>query len=70
MADKVKVTVNLTKAEVDELRKQAREDGITLTDALRRAIAVGRIAYETRKNHGKLLTEDSEGRYRQIEVIG
>ena len=38
MGDRVKVTVNLTEEDVNELKRQAEVDNITMTDAIRRAI--------------------------------
>jgi hypothetical protein len=71
MAPKVKVTVNLTEDEVRELREQAEASGITLTDALRRSIAVGKIAYEAKRDRKKLIVEDASGRDRRhIEIVG
>ncbi|HEX9429737.1 MAG TPA: CopG family transcriptional regulator [Candidatus Bathyarchaeia archaeon] len=68
-AEKVKVTVNLTKKDLDTLKAQATKEGITVTDALRRAIGVGRIAADAKEKGHKLLVEDEGGALRQIEIL-
>lgn len=69
MAEKVKVTVNLTKEDLDTLKEQADKDGITMTDALRRSIGVGRIAADAKKKGHRLLVESDDGTLRQIETV-
>jgi len=69
MAEKVKVTVNLTKEDLETLREQADKDGITVTDAMRRSIGIGRIAAEAKQKGHKLLVEGDDGALRQIETL-
>jgi hypothetical protein len=69
VAEKVKVTVNLTKDDLDTLREQAESEGITVTDALRRAIGVGRIAAKAKEQGQKLLIQGADGELRQIEIL-
>jgi hypothetical protein len=64
-----KVTVNLTDDEVEELRQQARDDRITMTDALRRSIAIGKLVTTAAKNHEKVLIRSRDGETRQIELL-
>jgi hypothetical protein len=69
MADRVKVTVNLTQDDVDELRRQAAEDGITMTDAIRRSIAIGKLVTNAAENGEKVLIRSRGGDTRQIELL-
>jgi len=55
MAERVKVTVNLTQSDVDELKRQADKDGITMTDATRRSIAIGQLVTTADGNGEKVL---------------
>jgi len=70
MAKRVKVTVNLTEDDVAELKEQAERDSITMTDALRRSIAVGKLVTGAVRNGEKVLIENSRGETRQIELLG
>ncbi len=70
MAKRVKVTVNLTEEDVAELKEQAERDSITMTDALRRSIAVGRLVTTAVRNGEKVLIENQRGETRQIELLG
>lgn len=70
MAKRVKVTVNLTEDDVAELKEQAERDSITMTDALRRSIAVGRLVTGAVRNGEKVLIRNSRGDTRQIELLG
>ena len=69
MAERVKVTVNLTQDDVDELRRQAAEDGITMTDAIRRSIAIGKLVTTAAENGEKVLIRSRNGDTRQIEIV-
>ncbi|HTS98639.1 MAG TPA: hypothetical protein VMI33_18675 [Streptosporangiaceae bacterium] len=70
MAKRVKVTVNLTEDDVAELKEQAERDSITMTDALRRSIAVGKLVTGAVRNGEKVLIRNSRGDTRQIELLG
>jgi hypothetical protein len=70
MAKRVKVTVNLTEDDVAELKEQAERDSITMTDALRRSIAVGRLVTTAVRNGEKVLIKGPRGDTRQIELLG
>jgi hypothetical protein len=69
MADRVKVTVNLTQDDVDELKRQADADGITMTDAIRRSIAIGKLVTTAADNGEKVLIRGKSGATRQIEIV-
>jgi hypothetical protein len=69
MAERVKVTVNLTQDDVDELRRQAAENGITMTDAIRRSIAIGKLVTTAAENGEKVLIRSRNGDTRQIEIV-
>lgn len=68
-AERVKVTVNLTQDDVDELRRQADRDGITMTDAIRRSIAIGKLVTTAAVNGEKVLIRSRNGETRQIELV-
>ncbi len=70
MARRVKVTVNLTEDDVAELKEQAERDSITMTDALRRSIAVGKLVTTAVRNGEKVLIRGPRGETRQIELLG
>jgi hypothetical protein len=70
MAKRVKVTVNLTEDELAELKQQAERDSITMTDALRRSIAVGKLVTTAVRNGEKVLIQGPQGETRQIELLG
>jgi hypothetical protein len=69
MGDRVKVTVNLTQEDVDELKRQAAVDDITMTDAIRRAIAIGKLVTTAAENDEKVLIRSRNGETRQIELL-
>jgi hypothetical protein len=69
MAERVKVTVNLTQDDVDELKRQADRDGITMTDAIRRSIAIGKLVTTADGNGEKVLIRGRDGETRQIEIV-
>jgi hypothetical protein len=69
MGDRVKVTVNLTQEDVDELKRQAAVDDITMTDAIRRAIAIGKLVTTAAENDEKVLIRNRNGETRQIELL-
>jgi hypothetical protein len=70
MAKRVKVTVNLTEDDVAVLKEQAERDSITMTDALRRSIAVGKLVTSAVRNGEKVLIQSPQGETRQIELLG
>jgi hypothetical protein len=70
VAKRVKVTVNLTEDELAELKEQAERDSITMTDALRRSIRVGKLVTTAVRNGEKVLIQNAQGDTRQIELLG
>ena len=56
-SDKVRLTADLPIAEVNELKELAGQQGITLTEALRRAIATEAVLQGRRKSGSKVLLE-------------
>ena len=66
--DLVRVRVNLPKREYEELEAMARVEGISVTDAIRRAIKSD--IYFTHKIHDgcKLLYEDRNGQMFHVKI--
>jgi hypothetical protein len=65
MSESKKITVNLPSDQVDFLQGVAREDNISFTDALRRAINSEQFFVEQEKGGRKILVEDGQ-RIREI----
>jgi predicted transcriptional regulator len=66
MADKQKVTVNLSADAVQALQDIADSRGVTLTEALRQAIATERFLSEEVKLGNKILVERPDQGIREI----
>jgi predicted transcriptional regulator len=62
----VKMSVNLPDEAVDNLRQIAEKNGITLTAALRQAIANEKFLEDELKGDAKLLIEDKNKAVRQV----
>ena len=62
----VKMSVNLPDEAVENLRAIAEKNGITLTAALRQAIANEKFLEDELDNGGKLLIESDKGPLRQV----
>jgi Ribbon-helix-helix protein, copG family len=60
MAEKVKVTVNMTQEDVDALKEIAEAQGITLTEALRRAVRTEKFIQDTMAEDANILVEDKK----------
>lgn len=56
-SDKVRLTADLPFAEASILKDLAAQQGVTMTEALRRAIATEGLLQERRKNGSKVLLE-------------
>ena len=56
-SDKVRVTADLPFAEVDALRELASQQGVSMTEALRRAIATEGLLQKRRSEGSKVLLE-------------
>lgn len=55
--EKVRLTADLPASEVDMLKQLASQQGVSVTEALRRAIATERLLHERRKAGSKVLLE-------------
>ncbi len=64
----VKLTVNLTTEELSQLRFQAKVDHITVTDAIRRSLAIGQIAWEAQHRKARLMIREGNGELRPVEI--
>ena len=62
-----KVTVNLSDETIRDLREVADKRGITLTEAIRRAIATEKFVQDERDEGSKILVEKPGGRVREVE---
>jgi hypothetical protein len=65
---RVKLTVNLPEREMAVLRRIAARRDISITDAVRRAIAMEQFIEETQAEGGKLLVEQPDHTIRQLVV--
>ncbi len=62
-----KVTVNLSDETIEDLKEVAEKRGITLTEAIRKAIATEKFVQDERDEGGKILIEKPGGRVREVE---
>lgn len=62
----VKVSLNLSKSEVDIMKALAKRRGTTVTAVFRSAIASEKFFDDTIKDGGKVLVEDKRGRMTQV----
>jgi hypothetical protein len=67
-ATKVKVTVNLPQQDIDTLRSIADRKGITMTEALRRAIALEQFVEEAVGRGANILIEEKGKTLRQVVI--
>jgi hypothetical protein len=56
-SDKVRLTVDLPFAEANALKGLAAQQGVTITEALRRAIATEGLLHDRHKSGSKVLLE-------------
>jgi predicted transcriptional regulator len=68
MAKAVKVTVNLSPQVVKALEALAEEEGITKTEALRKAISTEKFLHEEKKKGSRILIEDTDQKIREIII--
>jgi len=68
-ATRVKVTVNLRPEDLETLRAIAKRRKITLTEAIRRAIAMERFVEAALADGGNLLVEQKDKRLRQLVLV-
>ncbi len=62
----VKMSVNLSKTVVDALRSIANKRGISMTEALRRAISTEKFLMDETDGGSKILIEDEKHKIRQL----
>lgn len=62
----VKMSVNLSIAAVETLKKLAQKRNITMTAVLCQAIGTEKFIDEVNETKGKILVEDKKGRIRQL----
>ena len=62
----VKISANLSIEVVDTLKSIARKQGISMTEALRRAIGTEKFLLDSEEEGSKILIEDREKRIRQL----
>ncbi|ADX75271.1 Ribbon-helix-helix protein, copG family (plasmid) [Pseudarthrobacter phenanthrenivorans Sphe3] len=65
----VRLNINLTKESAAALKKLAEEQGISVTEAVRRAIAVLNFVQEERKEGRKIQTMEPDGKDRRELVL-
>jgi hypothetical protein len=65
----VRLNINLTKESAAALRKLAEEQHISVTEAVRRAIAVLNFVQEERKEGRKIQTMEPDGKDRRELVL-
>lgn len=68
MANTVKISANLPADVFELLQRSAREQGITMTELIRRGITREDFLYEEHKKGSKLLIEDASGRLRELVI--
>ena len=56
-SDKVRLTADLPFAEANALKELAAQQGVTMTEALRRALATDGLLQDRRKSGSKVLLE-------------
>lgn len=66
--EKVKVSVNLSPDDVETLKEISGKRGITMTEALRRAIALEKFVYNATQRGEKLLIEEPDKTVRQLII--
>jgi hypothetical protein len=64
----VELKVLLTSEEVEDLEFQARADRISVTDCIRRSLAIGRVAWEAQRGKARLMIQGRDGELRPVEL--
>jgi hypothetical protein len=62
----VRVSLNLSRDEVETLRDIAFQRNTTMTDVLRHAVLLERFVNEATKNKEKILVEKPDGKIREL----
>ena len=63
-----KASFNLPDEDLEQLRRLAAERNVTMTQALRQAIADSSFLSQQAETHNKLLVETPDGRVREIVI--
>lgn len=66
--DIVKISANLPKDTIDQLKWLAQERGTTMTEVIRRAVSHEAFFHDFTAKDGKILTEDRTGAMKQIII--
>ena len=66
MADTTKVTVNLPNSVVEELRKIATANNVTLTDAISQSIRINKFLTDQESENARILIETPDGKFQRI----
>jgi hypothetical protein len=62
----VKISANLPKSSIDQLKSIAQQQGITMTEALRQAISTKGFLNEQSAKGAKILVEDKDKSLKQV----
>lgn len=65
----VRLNVNITPENAEDLKKIASERGITVTEVIRRAIAIYKWVEDERSAGRTIISEDSRGKHRRELVL-
>jgi predicted transcriptional regulator len=63
----VKMSVNLSEEAAQALKNLADQNGVTITEQLRRSIATEVWREGVERTQGKVLVEDAKGNVREVE---
>lgn len=65
----VKVTVNLSRPVVDTLKVMAAENGVSVTEMVRRSVSTQRWLHGVQQSGGRVLVQNPDGTTREVEFI-
>lgn len=65
----VRLNVNIPQDAATALRDSSDRSGVTMTEALRRSIAVSHLLVSEQRDGGRIITEDARGRHQKEVVI-
>jgi hypothetical protein len=65
----VSVTVLLTSEDVENLDRQAKADRLSVTDCIRRSLAIGHLVWDAQRHHNaKLLLQSPDGELHPLRI--
>ena len=64
----VTLTVVIPSEEVQNLERQAREDGISVTEAIQRSLVIGHLVWIASRSGGRAFIQETDGSVREIEM--